>query len=64
LIADTSSFSGRSIRQHEFHGVDGIFVDRWGSRIFVDVVFGAFPKRSAQEVENGIEASQPKISLE
>jgi hypothetical protein len=46
------------------HGVDGIFVDRWGLRIFLNVVFGAFPKRLAQEVENGVEAPQPKISLE
>ena len=44
--------------------MDGILVDRWGPRVFVDVVFGVFPKRSAQEVENGIEAPQPKISLE
>ena len=46
------------------HGVDGIFVDRWGLRIFLNVVFGVFPKRSAQEVENGVEAPQSKISLE
>ena len=55
---------GRSIRQQEFHGMDGIFVDFWGPRIFVDVVFGVFSKRSAQKVENGIEAPQPEISLE
>jgi len=28
------------------------------------LVFGVFLKRSAQEVEHGIEAPQPKISLE
>ena len=55
---------GRSIRQHEFHGVDGIFVDRWGPGIFVDVIFGVFSNRSTQKVENGVEAPQPEISLE
>ena len=39
-------------------------MDLWGPRIFVDVVFGVFFKRSAQKVENGIEAPQPEISLE
>ena len=44
--------------------MDGIFVDYWGPRIFVDVVFGIFSNRSAQKVENGIEAPQPEFSLE
>ena len=44
--------------------MDGIFVDFWGSRIFVDVVFRLFFKRSAQKVENPIEAPQPEIALE
>ncbi len=44
--------------------MDGIFVDFWGSRIFVDVVFRLFFKRSAKKVENPIEAPQPEISLE
>ena len=44
--------------------MDGIVVDRWGPRILVDVIFGVFLKRSAQKIENGIEAPQPEISLE
>ena len=57
-------FRGNPIRQQEFHCGDGIFVDRWRSRIVVDVVFGVFSKRSAQKVENGIDTPQPEISLE
>ena len=44
--------------------MEGIVVDRWGSRIFVDVVFRVFFKRAAQKIKNGIEAPKPEISLE
>ena len=44
--------------------MDGIFVERQGPRILVDVVFGVVSQRSAQKVEHGIEAPQPEISLE
>jgi hypothetical protein len=53
--------SGGSIRQQGFHGVDGVFADRWGSRIFVDVVFGIFSNRSTQKIEQRIEAPNPGI---
>ena len=55
---------GRSIRQQEFHGVDGIFLDHRGPWILVDMVFRVFSKRSAQKVEHGIEAPQSELSLE
>ena len=41
-----------------------IFVDRWSSRILLDVVFGVFFNRSAQKIENGIKAPQAEISLQ
>ena len=43
--------------------MNGIFLDRLGPRIFVDVIFGVFSKRSAQKIENAIEAPQPEVSL-
>ena len=36
--------------------MDGIFVDLWSPRIFLNVVFGVFSEQSAQEAEHGVEA--------
>lgn len=44
--------------------MDGIFVDRRGLRILVDMVFGVFSERSIRKIEHGNDASQPELSLE